>query len=119
MQFGSLIRRARHSQSAVWEFRWREPGQDGTRRHRRIVVGSTDEISDAAAARKAVAALQIEINQNRKSTAAITIGDLVKHFQQRELGTSCCRWPARRALKLSSTKVLTPRPSMASNTVSM
>jgi|SRR5580704_16625584 hypothetical protein len=26
MQFGSLIRRARRSQSAVWEFIWREPG---------------------------------------------------------------------------------------------
>jgi len=88
MQMGSLIRRARHSQSEVWEFRWREPGPNGTRRHRRIVVGSIDQISDESAARRAVAALQIEINQNRQSIQpAITIGDLVKHFQQRELRT--------------------------------
>lgn len=88
MQKGSLIRRARHSQSEVWEFRWREPGPTGTRRHRRIVVGSTDQIADESAALQAVAALQIEINPNVKSTQpAITIGDLVQHFQQRELGT--------------------------------
>jgi integrase len=86
MQKGSLVRRARHSQSEVWEYRWREPGPTGTRRHRRIVVGSTDQIADESAARQAVAALQIEINQNRKSTQpAITIGNLVQHFQQREL----------------------------------
>jgi integrase len=88
MQFGSLIRRARRSQSAVWEFRWREPGPTGTWRHRRIVVGPTDQIVDESAARRAVAALQIEINPNVKSTQpAITIGDLVQHFQQRELRT--------------------------------
>lgn len=62
MQKGSLVRRARHSQSEVWEFRWREPGPTGTRRHRRIVVGLADEITDESAARKAVAALRIEIN---------------------------------------------------------
>jgi len=66
--------------------RWREPGPTGTRRHRRIVVGSTDQIADESAARQAVAALQIEINQSMKSTQpVITIGDLVQHFRQREL----------------------------------
>src|SRR5579863_3605820 len=86
MQNGSLIRRARSSQSEVWEFRWREPGPTGRRRHRRIVVGSTDQIADELAARQAVAALRIEINPDLKSTQpAITIGDLVRHFQQREL----------------------------------
>ena len=88
MQKGSLVRRARHTQSEVWEFRWREPGPTGTRRHRRIVIGSTDQIADESAARQAVAALQIEINQNMQSTQpAISIGDLVQHFRQRELRT--------------------------------
>jgi integrase len=86
MQNGSLIKRARHSQSEVWEFRWREPGPTGTRCHRRIILGSTDQITDESAARQAVAALQIEINPNLKSTQpAIRIGDLVRHFEQREL----------------------------------
>ena len=88
MQKGSLVRRVRRSQSEVSEFRWREPGPTGTRRNRRIVVGSTDQIADESAARQAVAALQIEINQSMKSTqSAITIGDLVQHFRQRELRT--------------------------------
>jgi integrase len=86
MQFGSLIRRPRRSQSAVWEFRWREPGPSGIRRHRRIIVGSTEQISDETDARKSVAALQLEINKDRKLIQpAITIGDLVQHFRQREL----------------------------------
>ena len=86
MQFGSLIRRPRRSQSAVWEFRWREPGPSGIRRHRRIIVGSTEQISDETDARKSVAALQLEINKDRKLIEpAITIGDLVQHFRQREL----------------------------------
>jgi integrase len=88
MQKGSVVRRARHNQSDAWEFRWREPGPTGTRRHRRIVLGSTDQIADESAARKAVAALQIEINQNREAVQPeITIGDLVQHFRQRELRT--------------------------------
>src|SRR5579863_5773161 len=88
MQNGSLIKRARHSQSEVWEFRWREPGANGTRRHRRIVVGSVDQISNESAARQAIAAPQFEINQKLKTIMqAITIGDLVRHFQQRELRT--------------------------------
>lgn len=70
MQFGSLIRRARRSQSAVWEFRWREPGPTGTWRHRPIVVGPTDQIVDESAARRAVAALQIEINPKREINPA-------------------------------------------------
>lgn len=88
MQKGSLIRRARHGQSDVWEFRWREPGANGARRHRRIVVGSINQIADESAAWQAVAALQIEINEHpRSKPPAITIGDLVTHFQQRELRT--------------------------------
>ena len=58
MQKGSLIRRARHSQSEVWEFRWREPGPTGRRRHRRIVVGSVDEIADESAHEAITAAMK-------------------------------------------------------------
>lgn len=62
MQEGSLVRRARHRQSEVWGFRWREPGPTGMQRDRRIVVGSTDQIPDESAARQAAAGLRIEIN---------------------------------------------------------
>lgn len=62
MQNGSLIRRERQHSPDVWEFRWREPGPDGVRRHRRIVLGSAVEIGQQSAARRAVAALRLEIN---------------------------------------------------------
>lgn len=39
MQYGSLICAERRRGGAVWEYRWREPGPDGKRKHRRIVVG--------------------------------------------------------------------------------
>ena len=44
MQYGSLIRTARRNGPDVWEYRWREPGADGKRTHRRIVVGSIEQI---------------------------------------------------------------------------
>jgi hypothetical protein len=39
MQNGSVIRAERQRGPDVWEFRWREPGADGKRKHRRIVLG--------------------------------------------------------------------------------
>jgi hypothetical protein len=112
MQNGSLVQRARHNQSEVWEFRWREPGPAGTQRHRWLVVGSTDQTADESEARMAVVALQIEINPNVKSThPAITIGDLVQHFRQRELGTEFARrtFPTRNGYECNLRKWIAPR----------
>ncbi len=87
MQKGSLVRRTRQNTADVWEFRWREPGPDGVRRHRRLVVGSAVEVGDESAARMAVAALQLEINIDdvrfRQNTA--TVSELFEHFLQQEL----------------------------------
>lgn len=44
MQNGSIMRTERQSGPDVWEFRWREPGPDGKRKHRRMVVGSIDRV---------------------------------------------------------------------------
>jgi integrase len=87
MQKGSLIRRTRQNTPDVWEFRWREPGPDGIKCHRRIVVGSADDIGEKSAARRAVAALQLEINIDdvRYRHSSLTIFDLFEHFLQREL----------------------------------
>jgi len=87
MQNGSIIRTERHSGPDVWEFRWREPGPDGKRKHRRIVIGSTDELPDAAAARQQITALGLQINRNdaRAKHEPLTISELVDHYRQREL----------------------------------
>lgn len=50
--------------SYVWCFRWREAGPDGRRIHRRIVLGTADELKSIASARKMVVELRREININ-------------------------------------------------------
>ncbi|HEY4051313.1 MAG TPA: hypothetical protein VGM27_31000 [Acidobacteriaceae bacterium] len=89
MQNGSLIRRKRLHGPEVWEFRWREPGPTGRRRHRRIVLGSTEQIKEESAAREAVAGLQLDMNRNdiRMKNTAITVAEAYQHFRQRELNT--------------------------------
>jgi integrase len=89
MQNGSLIRRQRQQGASVWEFRWREPGSDGKRRHRRIVLGSTLEFTDECAARQAIVALQLDINGNdvRTRNKSVTIAEAFSHFRQQELRT--------------------------------
>ena len=81
MRNGSIIRTQRQYGSAVWEFRWREPGPDGKRKHRRIVIGSTDELPDAAAARQQITALGLQINRNdaRAKHEPLTTSELVDH----------------------------------------
>ena len=89
MQNGSLICRQRQRGASVWEFRWREPGSDGKRRHRRIVVGSTLEFIDECAARQAIVALQLDISGNdvRTRNKSVTITEAFSHFRQQELRT--------------------------------
>jgi integrase len=57
MQSGSVIRAERQRGPDVWEFRWREPGADGKRKHRRMVLGSVEQLTDEAAARQAISSL--------------------------------------------------------------
>jgi len=72
----------------VWSFRWRESGPDGRKIHRRIVLGTADDLKTIASARNAVVGLRREINLNdlRNRRESIKLIDLSRHFQQRELG---------------------------------
>lgn len=87
MQNGSIIRTQRQYGSAVWEFRWREPGPDGKRKHRRMVIGSVDEVPDESSARQRITALDLEINRGdaRMKHRSLTISELVDHYRQHEL----------------------------------
>src|SRR5205814_9753654 len=87
MQKGSVIRTVRQSRPDVWEFRWREPGPRGKRKHRRLVIGSIDEFPDESAARQRVIALGLEINCSdiRMKDMPLTMSELVDHYRQREL----------------------------------
>ena len=87
MQDGSVTVERRKRGPAVWCFRWREAGPDGRRIHRRIVLGTADELRSIASARKMVVGLRHEINVNdiRVRRESITIADLSGHYRQREL----------------------------------
>src|SRR5215469_3131166 len=87
MQNGSVIRAERQRGPDVWEFRWREPGADGKRKHRRIVLGSVEQLADEAAARQAISGLRLEFNRGGTwlKTRSTTVSDLVSHYREREL----------------------------------
>lgn len=87
MQNGSVIRAKRQCGPDVWEFRWRETGADGKRKHRRIVLGSVEQLVDETAARQAVSGLGIEFNRGSAwlKTRSTTVCDLVAHYREREL----------------------------------
>ena len=90
MQVGSVpIERRKHGPD-VWSFRWREAGPAGRRVHRRIVLGSAEQLKSLASARKMVVGLRPEINVHdvRIRKESITLNDLSRHYQQRELSTA-------------------------------
>lgn len=89
MQNGSIMRTTRLRGPDVWEFRWREAGADGKRKHRRMVIGSTAQFSDKSSALHEVVALRQKINLNHPhlSPQAVTVSELVNHYRQRELAT--------------------------------
>src|SRR5881396_2484618 len=87
MQDGSVTVERRKRGPDVWCFRWREAGADGRRIHRRIVLGTAEELKNIASARKMVTGLrsEIDINDIRIRRESITLADLSRHFHQREL----------------------------------
>src|SRR5258708_38050053 len=93
MQNGSNMRAERQRGPDVWEYRWREPGADGKRKHRRIVVGSVNQFADKAAAFRTTSALRRDINlaNVRCKGKPVTLSQLVDHYGQRELASSN-RW---------------------------
>jgi integrase len=87
MQSGSVIRAERQRGPDVWEFRWREPNAEGKRKHRRMVLGSVEQLTDEVAARQAISALRLELNRGGAwlKTRSTTFSDLVSHYREREL----------------------------------
>ena len=90
MQEGSVIREHRKLGPDVWSYRWWESGPDGSRVHRRIVLGTAEQLRDLSSARQMTTGLIREINATdiRMAGTSITVAQLADHFQQRELGCS-------------------------------
>jgi integrase len=90
MQEGSVIREQRKLGPDVWCYRWWESGPTGNRVHRRIVLGTAEELRNMSTARQMTAGLMQEINATdiRMARMSLTMAQLSDHFQQRELGRS-------------------------------
>jgi hypothetical protein len=87
MQHGSLSREQRKRSSDVWCYRWWESGPTGRRIHRRIILGTVEQLHDKRAANQATVGLRREINSHdiRTKTTLRTVAELADHFCQREL----------------------------------
>jgi len=86
MQNGSLIKANRRNGQEVWEFRWRDR-TSGKAVYRRIVLGSAQQFPTEIEARAAAAGIVLEINVNdpRVQTHALTMSQLAEHYRHREL----------------------------------
>ena len=103
MQEGSVIREHRKLGPDVWSYRWWESGPNGNKVHRRIVLGTAEQLRDLSSARQMTTGLIREINATdiRMVGTSITVAQLADHFQQRELGCSNGRvhTPPRRLIR--------------------
>src|ERR1700745_488536 len=113
MQDGSVTEERSSRGQHVWCFSGREDGPDGRKIHRRIVLGTADDLKTIASARKAVVGLRREINLNdvRIRRESITLADLSKHFQKRELvrGNTRISYSTRRGYEGYLKKWIEPR----------
>ena len=113
MQQGSVIREHRKLGPDVWCFRWWEAGPNGNRVHRRIVLGTAEQMRDAASARQLTFGLVQEINTTdiRSAGKSMTLAQLADHFHQRELGRSNGRisYSTKRAYQGYLDKWIVPR----------
>jgi len=87
MQEGSVVREQRKLGPDVWCYRWWESGPSGNRVHRRIVLGTAEQLRDISSARQMTTGLIREINASdiRLAGSSMTLAQLADHFQQREL----------------------------------
>lgn len=71
----------------VWQFRWSEKGGDGRRVYRKRVIGTIEQYSDAAQAQQSAAGIIMKPASfnSRSAPVQMTVAELCKHFQQREL----------------------------------
>src|ERR1700692_3948317 len=113
MQNGSLSKEQRERIMDVWCYRWLESGPTGRRIHRRIILGTVEQLHDKRAANQATVGLRREINSHdiRTKTTLMTVAELADHFRQRELLDSNMRitYSTKKAYADYLTKWIVPR----------
>ncbi len=81
-QEGSLLRLKRKTGPDSWVFRWYDES-NGTRRYRKIVVGTVDRLPTRHDAEGAVLTLRRNINSELQTPETVT--ELITHYRQHEL----------------------------------
>ena len=113
MQQGSLIRSNRKYGPDVWQFRWSETGGNGQRVYRKRVIGTVEQYPDPVEARRSAAGiLAMPRPVDLQTTpAAMTVAELGKHFQHRELARddSWRSYSTRRNYEFNLGKWIIPR----------
>ncbi len=113
MQQGSVVRETRKSGPDVWCFRWWESGSNGNRTHRRVVLGTAEQLRDISAARLMTTGLVRQINKSdiRLTGTSMILRQLADHFQQCELTTSNARisYSTKKAYSGYLTRWIVPR----------
>jgi integrase len=88
-QAGSLVKEKRQRQADVWVYRWREQGQDGSVKRRKVILGTVEQYRTESQAKKALAALSLNVNKEPEGgshPALMTMGQLIDHYKAKELG---------------------------------
>ena len=86
-QRGSLKQETRKSGQNVWVFRWYETQTDGSKKYRKVVIGSVYDLKTEAAAQQSLDVLRLTINQQtpRQALRPISFETLVQHYRQKEM----------------------------------
>ena len=60
---------------------------DGKRKHRRMILGSTEQLGDETTARQAIATLRLDLNHGEAwlKTRSTAVSELAAHYREREL----------------------------------
>jgi integrase len=95
-QRGSLTIEKRSNSSDVWVYRWREVSNHGSKTQRKQIIGTKKDYPTETAAWKAVEGLQLNINAEAISSAPMTIGQLVEHYNLIELAATSNKTPRTR-----------------------
>jgi integrase len=86
-QFGSLTLKKRAKSADIWEFRYYEDVAGGARVRKASFIGTTDQYTTEAQARKAVEAHLLKLNAERPQhhLGSVTFGGLCDRYIAEEL----------------------------------
>ncbi|WP_213807189.1 hypothetical protein [Granulicella sp. dw_53] len=89
-QAGCLTTENRSNGVDVYIFRWREPVRNGKSMQRKVVLGTVKELTKTQAQKKADEHRQrANAPEPVAPVIAMTLTELVDHYQERELGEAC------------------------------